>query len=385
MTFIDTKQIEKVGIQALKLYNEKWKFKNETIPQIEKEHNVKVLMAYVRGSHMYGTNISTSDVDVLFVYQQKTNCILRGDYMPQINYGGNDIVGYEIERFIQLLTQNNPNILEALDIPPDCMIHFDFMMRNFDQKDWLTKKTRDSILGYANSQIKKATGLNKNMNHPQPVKRKTILDFCYVIDGAKSIHLPKWVEKNNADLSRAGLVDVPVGKGMHAMYLDIEGKYTMRGLIKNDDSVNLRVSSIPKELADIQTPVSIYYNLDGFQRHCSDWAKYWKWEKERNEDRFKMNQEAGQGVDLKNMMHLFRLLEMCENISIGKGIKVRSENVQQLLDIREGKYNYKDLLETSDLRFELIKKNFETVDLPEDIDPEKAKDLLLNFRLTDIN
>ena len=98
-----------------------------------------------------------------------------------------------------------------------------------------------------------------------------------------------------------------------------------------------------------------------------------------------MNQEAGQGVDLKNMMHLFRLLEMCENISMGKGIKVRSENVQQLLDIREGKYNYKDLLETSDQRFEQIKKNFETVDLPEDIDPEKAKDLLLTFRLTDIN
>ena len=79
-------------------------------------------------------------------------------------------------------------------------------------------------------------------------------------------------------------------------------------------------------------------------------------------------------------MHLFRLLEMCENISVGKGLKVRSDNVEYLIDIRKGKYDYQNLLEESEKKFEIIKSNFESVDLPEEIDIEKSKDLLLYFR-----
>lgn len=361
---------------------EKSKFKNE----IEKKYNVKVLLAYVRGSHMYGTNLPTSDVDILFIYQQPTDAILRGDYKEQINHEGNDIVGYEIQRYIELLSANNPNIIESLDIPDDCIIYKDAQMDMFNQKDWLTKKTRDSILGYANSQIKKATGLNKNMNNPQPKERKGILEFCYVIQGSKSMTLDEWIlyeskrfPNKTFDLNKAGLVKVPVGKGLYAMYMDYDDEYNLRGLVA-EDSVNLRLSSIPVKLTQVVAPVNIYYNLDGFQCHCKDWAAYWKWERERNEERFNMNQKAGQGVDLKNMMHLFRLLDMCENISLGNGIKVRSEKVDYLLDIRKGKYNYEDLLKESDERFTAIKLNFEKVDLPEQIDVEKSKNILLNFR-----
>lgn len=391
MTFIDHKSQQEAGIAAMSFWNEKYEFQHNTIPEIEKEYNVKVLLAYVRGSHMYGTNLPTSDVDVLFIYQQPTDSVLRGDYLEQINYGGNDIVGYEIQRYIELLSANNPNIIESLDIPDDCIIYRDEKMKMFNQKDWLTKKTRDSILGYANSQIKKATGLNKNMNNPQPKERKGILEFCYIIDKEKSIPFLKWYENYKVkfsyldpeflDHNNWGLVNVPVGKGLFTLYLNELSNDNFRGLIIDEDSVNLRLSSIPKERIETRTEVfNLYYNLDGFQTHCKDWANYWKWEKERNEDRFKMNQKAGQGVDLKNMMHLFRLLDMCENISLGNGIKVRSENVNYLLDIRKGKYNYEDLLEQSDRRFAAIKHNFEKVDLPEQIDVEKSKDLLLNFR-----
>ena len=79
---------------------EKENFKKNILPNIESENNVKILLAYVRGSHMYGTNLPTSDVDITFIYQQPTDEILRGNYKEQINYGGNDIVGYEIQRFI---------------------------------------------------------------------------------------------------------------------------------------------------------------------------------------------------------------------------------------------------------------------------------------------
>ena len=370
--------------------NEKLKFYN-SIPDIEKEYNIKVLLAFVRGSYMYGTNTDKSDVDITFIYKQPTNEILKGNYIEQLNIGGNDIVGYEIQRYIQLLSQNNPNILESLDIPDDCLIYKDESMNIFDQKDWISKLTEKTILGYANSQIKKATGLNKNMNNPQPEKRKTILDFCYVISKDKSIPFKEWfVEFEKAyskrynnqkilNLNNWGLVKVPNGKGLYAAFID-DGRNNFRGLLGDDNSTQFRLSAIPKEVAQTQEPVLIYYNHDGFETHVKSHTLYWKWVNERNEERFNMNQEAGQGVDLKNMMHLFRLLEMASKIGGGKGLQVRSHKVEVLMDIRKGKYNYKDLLEQAETTTNHIKELFLNVDLIEHPDTEFAKELLLKFR-----
>lgn len=367
---------------------EKREFLEVTIPNIEKERNVKVLLAYVRGSHMYGTNVETSDVDMTFVYQQPTNSILRGDYKEQINYGGNDIVGYEIQRYIHLLSQNNPNIIESLDIPEDCIIYKDPSMNVFEKEKWVSKLVKKTILGYADSQIKKATGLNKNMNNPQPKQRKDILDFCYIIQHEKTIEFKKWYDdyrQDNNNLSEQyldhnnwGLSKYPVGKGLFSLWMNYD--QPMRGLIKDPDSVQLRLSEIPEKTMKDQFPLILYYNLDGFEVHCKQHKAYWKWVEERNEERFNMNQKAGQGVDLKNMMHLFRLLEMCENIAKGNGLQVRSKNVEYLLDIRKGKYDYNDLMKIADQKYEEIKKTFETTDLIENVDIEYAKDLLLKFR-----
>jgi hypothetical protein len=124
----------------------------------------------------------------------------------------------------------------------------------------------------------------------------------------------------------------------------------------------------------------MWYNQDGYEVWKKEYTAYLTWLKERNEERFKMNQEAGQNVDLKNMMHLFRLLEMAMNISVGKGIKVRSENVEFLREIREGKYSYDQLMKQAESTFEMIKNQFELTKLPSQIDLEMVKTILLNFR-----
>ena len=276
--------------------NEKLKFYN-SIPDIEKEYNIKILLAFVRGSYMYGTNTDKSDVDITFIYKQSTNDILKGNYIEQLNIGGNDIVGYEIQRYIQLLSQNNPNILESLDIPDDCLIYKDESMDIFNQRDWVSKLTEKTILGYANSQIKKATGLNKNMNNPQPVTRKSILEFCYVIFGGSSQPLIRYANDMSINLDKVGVVKNQNGKGLYAFYTDNKGEYNFRGIIKNDDSTQIRLSAIPLDAAVEIDPIVFYYNQDGFETHIKSHTLYWKWVNERNEERFNMNQEAGQGVD----------------------------------------------------------------------------------------
>lgn len=317
----------------------------------------------------------------MFVYVQDTQDILKENYLEQIEYDGNDIVGYELGKYLSLLHNNNPNILESLDIPQDCLIYKDKSMEVFTQEYWLTKKTKNSILGYANSQIRKSKGLYKNMNNPQPKERKSILEFCYIIEGAKSYPLLDWLGEYSDEHKTAGLVAIPNGKGMYAIYFDYDDEENFRGIIQDEDSSQLRLSSIPKEFAENHKAHILYYNLDGFQIHCSQHASYWKWMKEKNEVRYNMNQEAGQNIDLKNMMHLFRLLDMCENIALGNGICVRSKNIDYLLDIRKGKYNYKDLLLQSERRFKAIDLAFEALDLKEDLDINTTKEILLSFRL----
>ena len=356
-----------------------------SIPHLEKDRGFKVLLAFVRGSHMYGTSNENSDVDITFVYKQPTQEILKGNYVEQISIGGNDVVGYEIERYLQLLGQNNPNIIESLDIPEDCLIYkhpsMDSVLHN--QKQWLSRAVEKTILGYADSQIKKAIGLNKNMNR-KDISAKDLIDFCYIIEGDESQPLREWAHEKQKDIGikdvvkSSGLVKIPNGKGLYGLYLDIFEDQKFRGILKDSESTQLRLSSIPKDY--FEKPYTMWYNQDGYEVWKKEYTSYKKWEEERNPERFRMNQEAGQNVDLKNMMHLFRLLEMASNISLGLGVQVRSKNVEFLREIREGKYSYDDLMEEAERMFGEIKSKFISVDLPESTDKEKTKELLLKFR-----
>lgn len=83
---------------------------------------------------------------------------------------------------------------------------------------------------------------------------------------------------------------------------------------------------------------------------------------------------------LKNMMHLFRLLSMAWKISMGEGLQVREDEVEWLMEIRRGEIEYDDLMENSEMMFDLIKSNFESLDLQEKPDIEVQKELLLKFR-----
>lgn len=361
------------------LEQEKINFLND-IENIEEKYNVKILLAYVRGSHMYGTSNEKSDVDITFVYQQPTDEILKSNYKEQISIGKNDVVGYEIQRFLQLLSQNNPNILESLDIPEDCLIYkHSHMDEILDQKIWLSKLTKNTILGYAQSQIKKATGLNKHMNR-QDVEKKDLIDFCYVIHHDQTKSLRTFTLERGIDIEKVGLSKAGNGKGIYFMYLDNDNKYHLRGLLKDSESTQLRLSSIPKELSDSGMFHVIYYNQDGYEVWNKEYQSYQKWLLERNENRYDDNLKAGKSFDLKNMMHLRRLLEMAYRIANGEGLQVRAKNVEYLREIRNGKHDYDFLMQKAEELTEVIKSNFEKVNLPDSVDIDYTKNILLKFR-----
>lgn len=377
--------------------------------------NGLILFETIVGSQAYGTQTPTSDIDKKFVYILPESFILGTGYVEQININ-KDYTGWEVRRFLELLESNNPTVLELLNSPEDCIVSkdplFDVII---EQKDhFITKGCKNSFGGYARQQIKKAKGLNKKQNwEKEKVTRKELLDFCYVIEGEKSIPIKEFFinEGYPSDAQKfCGVVNIPNARDMYALYYDglaancfsedfseesrnkikrflgdEEGTsfgLGYKGIVKVGESDNagisnqLRLSSIPKE----EKVIAIFtYNKDGYSQHCKDYKEYQEWLNNRNEARYVDTQKHGQQIDGKNMMHCMRLIRMAKEIGEGKGIIIRRPDAQELLAIRRGEVDLESLIEMADKEIQNMDTIFDESDLP-----NKVKDGLVNSILIEI-
>jgi predicted nucleotidyltransferase len=80
-----------------------------------------IVFEAIMGSFAYGTNTPESDVDIRGIYVQDLDSILGMGYVEQVSDDKNDITYYEIRRFVELVRVNNPNIIELLNVPKDCI------------------------------------------------------------------------------------------------------------------------------------------------------------------------------------------------------------------------------------------------------------------------
>jgi len=378
----------------------------------EKSPGAKPLLLVIRGSQAYGTNVETSDTDYSGVFIQKIDDILGFNYTEQINDEKNDTVIYEIKRFLDLLSSNNPNILELLNTPDDCIIYkdtiFDEILNNRDK--FITKICAKSFGGYGIEQIKKAKGQNKKQNwEKDKVTRKDVLDFVYVIEGSKSIPWKKW-SNGRYDEKFCGVVNVPNARDVYAVYYDnhsfmcfsefwseetreLSKKFRKeeglpmglgyKGLVKTGEGQNvaesnqLRLSSIPKG----ETPIcNIVYNKDGYSEHCKDYKSYEDWLANKNEARWVDVKSHGQKIDGKNMMHSKRLMSMAREIAEGKGINVRRDDAKYLISIRRGEVDLQTLIDEVEKEMVEIDELFLNSNLPDKVEMDFINDLLIKIR-----
>ena len=379
----------------------------------EKSPGSKPLYLVVRGSHAYGTNIETSDTDYAGVFIQSEEDILGNKYVEQINDDKNDIIIYEIRRFLELLGSNNPTVLELLNTPEDCVIYkdpiFDLVLN--DRERFITKICAKSLGGYAKQQISKAKGQNKKQNwEKDKVTRKEVLDFVYVIEGEKSIPWKVWNEDKKYEEKFIGVVNVPNARDIYAVYYDFIARnmfsenisektriiliklqkesgqpmgFGYKGLVKTGEGINsaesnqLRLSSILKD----EEPICVVtYNKDGYTQHCNDYKSYQTWLEQRNESRWVDVQSHGQKIDGKNMMHCMRLIQMSREIAEGKGIIVRRPNSKELISIRKGEVDLQTLIDKVEKEIVEIDKLFEESNLPDIVDNKLIHNLIVKIR-----
>ncbi len=341
-------------------------------------NNNLILLECISGSKAYNLDVPTSDTDIKGVFYLPKEMFYGFDYIPQVANESNDIVFYELGRFIELLTKNNPNILELLETPKGKMIFKHDLMDKIKTRDFLSKKCKDTFGGYAFTQVRKASGLNKKIINPMSKEKKTILDFSYILNKQGSAPLKQWLKKNAKIHEKIGLVKVPHFKDTYGVYYDKDNKLRYKGVMKKDNTTTVLLSSIPKN----EEPITyLHFNQDGYIRYCKDYREYWAWVDKRNENRFVNNIQHGKNYDSKNMMHTFRLLDMAEEILVEGKVHVERKNRKELLEIRNGKWEYDELVDMAYRKMKRVESAYETSKLPEEPDQEKIENLLIEIRI----
>ncbi|MFM2305463.1 MAG: hypothetical protein RLZZ367_132 [Bacteroidota bacterium] len=340
-----------------------------------KQQPALLLLNCISGSKSYGLQVPTSDTDYKGVFILPKQQLFSLDYTEQVSNETNDEVYYELKRFIDLLYKNNPNILELLNTPDDCVLYRHPIMQKVKTEIFLSKLCKDTFAGYAVTQIKKAKGLNKKIVNPVDAEKKKIVDFCYVVYGGQTIPLQSWLTQNNYLQQHCGLVALNHMKDTYALYHNsqLTVPQYLRGIASGDDANDVSLSAIPKGI----NPLTVLsFNKDGYSKYCKDYREYWDWVDKRNEARYESTLQHGKNYDAKNMMHVFRLLNMAYEIATEKKVNVHRPDREYLLRVRSGEFMYEDLVKLADDKINAIQEAYLHCDLQDMPDKGKVNELL---------
>jgi len=194
----------------------------------------QVLLECISGSRAYGLETSASDTDIKGVFYMPKDQFYGLSQVEQLNNASNDEVYYEVKRFVELLKVNNPNILELLASPSNCILHRHPIMDMIKPEMFISKLCKNTFGRYAISQIKKAKGLKKKIQNPFSKKKKSVLDFCHVNYKSGSKPVLSFLDEMKWNQSNCGLTNIPNMKGMYGLYYSSENDY--KGIAQKENA-----------------------------------------------------------------------------------------------------------------------------------------------------
>lgn len=336
-----------------------------------------LLFECISGSKAYGLDTPRSDTDLKGVFYLPKDQFYGLEYIPQVSNKTNDEVYYELGRFVELLCKNNPNLLELLASPEECILYKHPLMDKLHIDMFLSILCKDTFAGYALTQIRKARGYKKKVVNPMEKERKTVLDFCYIMDSYQSVPVKEWLDRNGYAQEKCGLSSISHAKGMYALFYDIEDAFGYHGIAVKETANEVSLSSIPKGQ---QALAYLFWNVEAYSLYCKEYKEHWDWVEERNDNRYQTNLNHGKNYDSKNMMHTIRLLQVAEEILRDGKLNVKRPNREELLNIKSGNMNYDDLLGMADRLMENIESYYLTSSLPNSPDKKKAEKVLVEMR-----
>lgn len=294
-----------------------------------------IILLGLGGSHAYGMDKPSSDLDVRGIALNSKPEILLGRDFEQIVETNTDTTVYSFNKMITLLTSNNPNTIEILGLKPGHYLYLSNIGRELlnNRKMFLSKLCIHSFAGYSSSQLRRME--NKAARLVGQAENE-----AYIL---KSIQNAKYDFKNRYypyDDNYVNLyIDKAVQKGYDSeIFMDINlNHYPLRDYAGMWNEMKAIVSS---------------YNKIG----------------KRNEKAISHDKLG------KHMAHLLRLYMMCIDILTKEEIiTYKTDEHDLLMSIRNGEFldnnrqptsAFYDLLNEYEKKFDDAKKNTSLPDVP---------------------
>lgn len=329
----------------------------------------------IAGSKAYGLDTAASDTDIKGVYVLPKGMFYGLEYTAQVSNETNDIVYYELKRFVELLLKNNPNMLELLCTPEGKVLLKHPVMDLLQPELFVSKLCEQTFANYAFTQIKKAFGLEKKIMQPMDKERKSVLDFCFVYEGSCAKPVKEYFEAKQLQPENGGLAAITHLKDCYNLFYAEVHQYA--GIIKKENANDVCLSSIPKG----EVPIAmLYFNKDGYSAYCKQYLEYWDWVDKRNEERYNKTMEHGKKYDAKNMMHVFRLLLVAKEIATEGKVNVFRKDRDFLLAIKEGKFEYDELVEKANALKDELPSLYQQSALMDEPDVKVVEETLIKMR-----
>lgn len=335
----------------------------------------KVISQFTTGSQLYGTNTPLSDTDV------------RGVFIPTKEYyygfldhirsvkleDEEDTEFFEIRNFLDLALDNNPNVLEFLFVPQNKLVITSEEWNKILEyrKYFISKKVKHTFLGYAISQVKRVKLHRRWLLNP-PKKKPERKDFG----------LPE---------NRSLLTQDQIGafNRIVSLYLEQIGhEHELRQqLMQMEEShkyahmVGQLVDTDYNAIRDI-VPVSENFlealeKEKRYARALQEWKQYQNWKENRNQERSEL--ERKYGYDTKHLQHCLRLLSEGEEILLTGNITFPRPDKEYLLDVKNGKYKYDELISKLEHIEEYFQNLYNKSTLPKEPNRRKINELCINI------
>lgn len=367
------------------------------------ENNIMLLT--FGGSHSYGTNGPSSDIDIRgitaplkedilginFAKQEydknNKNLIFGPNGFEQYNDAATDTIIYSLDKILKLLYKCNPNTIEILGCKKDhyAKISPAGQLLLDNRKLFLSKMAFNSFSGYARQQfyrLKNALArdtmslaekqfymidvINRMYNHLErafPTFDKNFVHFYVTDTEGEKLFI------NNQMVSLDDLVFIYKGKTVSACKA---GSYNL-----DLDNTELRVNLNLKEMKP-QDMVGVYNEVSAVLKDFSTHIGH----RNQKKDDYHLNKHA---------MHLVRLYMMCFDIFEKQDIityRKDTPNYDLLLKIKEGYFQEKDgnynpkfyrLIDDYESK---LKELAEKTTLPDEPDIGKIQELIIKIKET---
>ena len=313
----------------------------------ENEHLGKnIILLGLGGSHAYGTNTKSSDLDVRGIAVNRKEEILSNIHFDQFVNEETDTTIYSFNKMISLLSNCNPNTIEILGLKPEHYLYINSVGKELldNPHMFLSKKCVQSFGGYANSQLRRLDN--------------------------KAVRLVGQTERENHILN-----------SIKNAFVTFPDKY----FPFKDDNIKLYIDKAVQE--DYDTEIFMDVNLKHYP--LRDYKSMWSEMNNIVKDYSKIGKRNKHAIEHeklgKHMMHLVRLFYMCFDILENERIiTYREKNHDLLMDIRNGKYldenrqpipEFFELVDELEKRLEYDKNN---TSLPDKPNYDKINDFVIS-------